>query len=364
MAEFQEIAHSGGKLELLFQEPDSVALQFSSGTAGGMGLFQVGVSLDGKILEYWPIRGMDMREPEPPSSMVPAFIISDRERLYGRTCPKCRSYFRTSSPGKIGICPYCAHRDRNIAFTTKNQLQFINKIRESFIAAFKEKHSITIDLDKLADELPENRPAWVYSEERQQNAFQCPNCKTNYDILGEYAGCPNCGKRNSLQVFERRVTEVEQQFTKADAELTVRHEREVEWEKLTRCISDFEAMARDIQSQLLLLPATPKRKKDIESLSFQSILKANDCLREWFGFEMLFHFSDEDKIFLNRMFNRRHILIHNGGRIDQKYLDNTGDTSVRLNQQIVVRSSEIRRLIPLLKKCAEYLFQGFESINY
>lgn len=362
MSEFQEIDHSGGKLELLFKEPDSVSLGFSSGAAGGMALFQVGVSLDGKILEYWPLRGVDMREPEPPSPMVPAFVISDRERLFGRTCPKCHSYFRTSSPGEISICPYCAHRNRNVAFTTKNQLQFINKIRESFITAFKEKRSIVIDLDKLADELPENRPAWVYSEERQQNSFQCPDCKTHYDILGEYAGCPKCGKRNSLQVFERHITEVEQQFAKADAELTERQERKVEWEKLSRCVSDFEAMARDIQSRLLLLPTTPKRKKDIENLSFQNILKANDCLQNWFSFEMLFRFSDDDKTFLNRMFNRRHVLIHNGGRIDQAYLDNTGDTSVRLNQKIVVRSNEIKRLIPLLRTCAQNLFQGFESI--
>lgn len=362
MSEFQEIAHSGGKLELLFKEPDSVSLGFSSGAAGGMALFQVGVSLDGKVVEYWPLRGMDMREPEPPSQMVPAFVISDREMCFGRTCPQCHSYFRTSRPDAIIQCPYCAHRNRNVAFTTKNQLQFIHKIRESFLSAFKEKRSITIDLDKLADELPENRPSWIYSEERQQNSFACPSCKTRYDILGEYAGCPTCGKRNSLQVFEQHTAEVERQFAKADAELKERSEREVEWEKLTRCVSDFEAMARDIQSQLLLLRATPKRKKDIEGLSFQNILKANDSLLNWFGFEMLIHFSDDDKTFLNRMFNRRHVLTHNGGRIDQEYLDNTGDTTVRLNQKIAVRSKEIQRLLPLLRTIARNLFQGFESI--
>jgi hypothetical protein len=59
MSEFQEIAHSGGKLELLYEEPGRVSLQFSSGAAGGMAAFQVGVSLDGKQLAYWPVRGMD-----------------------------------------------------------------------------------------------------------------------------------------------------------------------------------------------------------------------------------------------------------------------------------------------------------------
>ena len=63
------------------------------------------------------------------------------------------------------------------------------------------------------------------------------------------------------------------------------------------------------------------------------------------------------------MFNRRHILTHNGGRVDQEYLDSTGDTTVRLHQKIVVRSKEVRRLLPLLKRAAGNLFDAFESIR-
>lgn len=365
MSEFQEITHSGGKIELLFEQPGSVSLGFSSSGAYGMSLFQMGVSLDGKRLEYWPFGGLDMRPPEPPSPMVPAFIISDREQCFGRTCPECHSYFRTSRPAPVLHCPYCSHRDRNAAFTTPNQLQFIHKIRESFLMAFKEQRSVTIDLDKLADELSENKPTWAYSEERQQNSYDCPttDCKTHYDILGEYAGCPTCGRRNSLQVFERHIAQIEEQFVKAEAALTDRKEREVEWEKLTRCISDFEAMARDLQNQLALLPATPKRKKEIEAMSFQNILKASESLQHWFGFDILFRFPGDDKTFLNRMFNRRHVLTHNGGRIDKEYIDNTGDTTVRLNQNIVVRSNEIHRLIPLLRTIAQNFFHAFESIS-
>lgn len=362
MIEFQEIASSGGRINLLHQEGDGVDLQFTHANPYACEAIQMGVSLDGTRLEYWPIYGVDQRPPQPESPMVAAVLISDREGYFGRTCPKCKSYFRTNSPGQVTACPYCGVRAVNAAFTTQNQLEFINKVRESYIAVFETKQSVTIDLDKIANELPSNRPAWVYSEESQQSRFTCPNCKTRYDILGEYAGCPGCGKRNSLEVFERSITEVEQRFNKADAELKDRHEREIEWERLSRCVSDFEAMARDIQKQLQLFPSTPKRKKDIEGMSFQNILKANDSLLNWFGFEILFRFPDQDRTFLNRMFNRRHVLTHNGGRIDQEYIDHTGDTTVRLNQKIDLRSSEIRRLIPLLRSMAQNLFQGFESI--
>jgi hypothetical protein len=360
-SEFQEIGHSGGKITVHFKKPDKIGLGFSNSTPGS--LFQVGVALDGGRLEYWPLSGMNMREPKPPSPMVGALVISDREQLFGRACPKCRSYFRTSRPGEVIRCPYCAHLDRNVAFTTKNQLLFINKIRESYLSAIKQEKSIEIDLNRLADELPENKPQWIYSEEKQQNCFKCPGCETRYDILGEYGGCPHCGKRNALQVFEKHATEIETQLSTADSELKDRQEREIEWEKLLRCVSDFEAMARDIQAQLLLFPATPRRKKEIESLSFQNLIKANESVQHWFGFEMLFHVCDKDKVFLNQMFNRRHVLTHNGGRIDHEYVKNTNDTTVRLNQKIVVRSNELRRLLPLLRDCARKLFEGFESIS-
>jgi hypothetical protein len=65
---------------------------------------------------------------------------------------------------------------------------------------------------------------------------------------------------------------VDKQFNEADAKLTERPECEVEWEKLSRCVSDSEAMARDIQNQLALLPATPRRKNEIKALSFPRFL--------------------------------------------------------------------------------------------
>src|SRR5437016_14485703 len=104
MSEFQEIAHSGGKIELHFKQANSVSLGFSHAGSFGMSLFQMGVSLDGKKLEYWPLGGLDLRPPEPPSPIVPAFIISDREQCFGRTCPKCRSYFRTDRPAPVLRC--------------------------------------------------------------------------------------------------------------------------------------------------------------------------------------------------------------------------------------------------------------------
>ncbi len=63
------------------------------------------------------------------------------------------------------------------------------------------------------------------------------------------------------------------------------------------------------------------------------------------------------------MFNRRHLFTHNAGRVDQEYLDNTGDTSVKLNQVLYVRSKEIKRLISLVSGTGQRLIQGYEAVK-
>ena|SRR6266480_2186458 len=111
------------------------------------------------------------------------------------------------------------------------------------------------------------------------------------------------------------------------------------------------------------LPLTPTRRKEVEQISFQQILRADELLHGFFGIELLKGITDTDRKFLNKIFNRRHILTHNAGRVDQEYLDRTLDSSVRLHQKIVVKSREIRRLLPLLKIMATNLFCGYESIG-
>jgi hypothetical protein len=142
------------------------------------------------------------------------------------------------------------------------------------------------------------------------------------------------------------------------------HLRAEEWKNLlVRCVSEFESLANDVRKQLLRIPALPKRKNDLGSLSFQRLLKAHDCLKNWYGIEILNGFADEDSNFINKMFNRRHLVIHTGSRVDQEYIQNTDDKTVRLHQVIRIDSNEVRRLIGLCEKAGRNLIAGFESIQ-
>jgi len=62
------------------------------------------------------------------------------------------------------------------------------------------------------------------------------------------------------------------------------------------------------------------------------------------------------------MFLRRHIYKHNGGQVDQKYLDDSEDTSVKLGQAVRESPDAIFRLTGLILKIARNLHDGFHEL--
>ncbi|MEZ5024402.1 MAG: hypothetical protein R2728_14325 [Chitinophagales bacterium] len=55
------------------------------------------------------------------------------------------------------------------------------------------------------------------------------------------------------------------------------------------------------------------------------------------------------KLFVNKMFNIRHLFTHNNGQVDEEYIQNTGDTSMKVNQRKIEKWN-IKRIIELTKK--------------
>jgi hypothetical protein len=157
---------------------------------------------------------------------------------------------------------------------------------------------------------------------------------------------------------------LDQEFKQAEAELKDKFERGQKWlSLLPRYISGFEAMAGDIHSELLRLPMVPKRREEVERISFQQIRPANEALQKWLAIDIFAGLKHDDQTFLNREFNRRHLIVHKAGRADEEYIQKTGDNSVKLNQTIRVRSEDIPRLSRLVFECGENLFEQFNSIT-
>jgi hypothetical protein len=124
-------------------------------------------------------------------------------------------------------------------------------------------------------------------------------------------------------------------------------------------VSRLEALGKHLRRRLLGYPLTAVRRRQLERLSFQQPIAADASLQEWYGMGLL-EWPGKDSNpkrviapdgipFIRKMVQRRHILIHNGGIVDQDYIDLSGDTHVRLDERIRIRSNEAKRFLEVVK---------------
>ena len=59
--------------------------------------------------------------------------------------------------------------------------------------------------------------------------------------------------------------------------------------------------------------------------------------------------SDKELHDMNMFFQRRHLIEHNNGMVDQKYVDKSGDNSYVIGQRLVVKESDAYALLAIIK---------------
>jgi hypothetical protein len=361
--EFTEISPAGGTLEFIIdKDKNSIAFGFRGGPKSRFrAMHALRVSLQGRILGYLPMGGICRRE-RPPDMEFPVTLNSDMKGMFGRRCPKCKSYFRMSAVSDSLYCPYCGIQDGLTEFLTDNQRLYVNKIIEMAREAIEKRETLELDLDAVIDELPNNRPSWLYVEEKQQNIYECKHCQCSFDVLGEYGTCPNCGEINAQELFISKMDALWAELVERLAAKQIA-EGDIPGSALAQMISTFEAMANFLKKRLALIPMTPRRRKEFERLSFQRFVESSDSLRNWFGIDMLKALGDADVRFVNIQFHRRHLVIHNNSQVDKKYLTDTADNTVRLNQKIRIAIADISRLDALLRQSATNLITDFLAMQ-
>lgn len=363
MAEFDEISHTGGQVTIR-KKDGAYQLGVRHSSPHRMTMIQIAVGSEGRLLGVIPFGGLDLSEEGEKVQTRPylqAFLFSDREGLFGRTCPKCSQYFRTTAVGtNHSFCPYCTYRDTSLAFLTKNQIKFLQAFLNKLLDA--PEGETVIDLDRLIEALPENKSAWVYTEERQQMHFKCA-CDAECDVLGEYVLCAACGRRTNGVVVDQKFDHLLAMLDEIEAlpEGLIRSSRTED--VLVACVAVLEGTGNDIRQQLTRFPMTPSRRQGVGGLNFQNVFATAGSLRNWFAIDLLRGISDDDQRFVKVMFNRRHLLSHTAGRVTDKYVKRTGDDSVRVNQRIKIDVTDVRRLLPLVRLMSSNLLKDFESIG-
>jgi hypothetical protein len=369
VTEFKDkIRAAGGKVEFLYDPMKGIATQISG--SGFIAMYLVAVSMDGRhLLATVPATGIGRTAVYPQPSII-TYIQSDELGMWGRNCPACQKYFRTNHIMGLTFCPYCSVGDDSLAFISQAQRTYITACYDAFGRAYVGKKNTSVDVAEITDDVA----AWHYSEEKLQTHFKCDtkDCRAETDILGEYGFCPRCGRTNARKFFFDRMSKMLIRWEEVNTTISDRREREDSWEKMTIAgLSEFEALAKHLRARLLLFPMTPKRRKRVLELNFQKPFEADALLAQWFDIGVLKWTGNKstsaravpeaDFPFIKKMIQRRHILMHNGGVVDQEYLDLSNDTQVRLGERIRVRSKESKRFIEYCQQLGANLMDNVED---
>lgn len=194
--------------------------------------------------------------------------------------------------------------------------------------------------------------------ELMQLEIQCESCEARFAVIGSAYFCPACGYNSvtrtfsdSLRKIRAKMENVEvvrnaliESVGKDEAELTCRS-------LIETCISDgvvaFQKYCEGMYEPYGSTPFNAFQRLDQASSLWKKAVQK--------GFESWL--SDEEIKILKILYQKRHLLAHNEGIVDSKYIQKSGDSTYKEGQRIVI----LERDVDFLVNALENLGKGIEA---
>jgi hypothetical protein len=359
--EFQEIAHSGGKITLAIRtDADGrrgYQMQLTHNRPNPSAIIGIYALREGIPVGSIRLGGIgDPWNPPPHPSCIAVLVASDSTGHFGHSCPACKGYWR-SGP-LVNVCPYCRVEAASHEFLSQAQRRYVQHFCHVLNNALSSDvdGDTVIDMDAVADATDSQgeRPAFYVSEESQQRKFKCAACDGFNDILGRFGYCSACGTRNDLADFEIETVTATRERLNAGA---------VPEDCLRSAVSSFDSVTAQLVKELVrLIPMTERRRNRLMSQRFHNLDELQNALKECLDIDIRGGINDADWRFAIRMFLRRHVYEHNGGEVDQKYIEDSNDVSVRLRQHIHETREDVHTLLGTLQRLVRNLHAGFHEL--
>lgn len=300
-------------------------------------------------------------------------MSTDEDGFFGRECPneQCLGYFKIK-PG-TGLqgenlpchCPYCGHTDSHDHFWTKDQLEYAKsvaarKAHEYVIGMFKDTlrptqprrgDFISISWDvKPVTPLPLHR----YEEKQLETALVCDACGLRYAVYGVFAYCPDCGSHNSLQMLVSNLDLATKELELAGT-LSQPLAGQLVSDALENAVAAFDAFGREIFRVNAERSSAPVQAV---GLSCQNLDTLRSRIEKLFAIDLAAPFDATEWEDLVRGFQKRHLVAHKMGVIDDSYIAASRDLSAVRGRKVTVSTPEVEAVLPLVLRLGEHVQQS------
>ena len=305
-------------------------------------------------------------------------IPADDEGFTGRECPgeECLGYFKVMfGTGLDGIttciCPYCGTKEEHDHFWTPDQIEYaqsaaMRQISEAVTKDFKAMEfevkpprnalfGIGMSMKVKAGPLP---PLHRYAEPTLETRVECTRCSHRYAIYGVFGHCPDCGSHNNLGILEANLALVEKMVAMAaDVDDQGLSEKLVE-NALEDCVSVFDGWGRAAAAAHASQASDATKA---QKLSFQNLRRAQERVLALFGHDFASAVTSEEFTVAHGVFQKRHLVAHKMGVVDQAYVDATADDSIPVGRKVPVEPAEISEVLLILRQLARGFVEHLEA---
>lgn len=307
---------------------------------------------------------------------IPMKILSDEKGYLDRQCPNenCLFEFKVNLQDwedKVSNdevhCPFCGHVAPSESWYTFEQIDAMQEIAADYAECY-----MLEELDKMLSDFAHsmsndeyvkitykrNHPVTfvnnpIGAKEEWNLDITCEKCGTRYSVIGSAFFCPCCGYNSASNVFDNSmdtITKMVRSLDEMKAMLTAQFDVDTA-EKMCRSMLEnsfgqvVSAFQKFAQCRFKEISGIEKRVND-----FQMVDKGSKYFRDetGSGYEVFLSSDEIDR--MKMYFQRRHIIEHNSGIVDQQYIDKSGDTDYSVGQRIVVKVTEALDLINIIKK--------------
>lgn len=302
----------------------------------------------------------------------------DADGYLDRECPneECEFHFKIvvddwddGFQGKPMHCPLCGTVAPADHFLTKEHLEqarnqamryFSGRIGKAAARDARRFNSrqprsgfITMSLQYQG---PSHVPALVPLEasEQMQLKITCDHCNARFAVIGSAFFCPKCGHSSAVRMFNDAMAKIEAKVKHLGrvVEAVATHDKDAA--ELTRRsllesgISDAVVAFQRAMEELYR--AQPSSQDKVNANAFQRLGDGSNLWQAVGCPSYADVLSSQELEHMRILFQRRHLLAHREGIVDDQYVQRTGDTRYASGQRIVVRPEHVEELVALVRK--------------
>lgn len=278
-------------------------------------------------------------------------IPIDPDGMIDRQCAKqeCRAVFKVNDEDWMNLvddkkvyCPFCRNEAEASDYLIEiHRNKAIEDLQTSILNVWETGNNFADEIIIL----------------KAQNEFQlkvtCESCGTRYAVIGVAYFCPCCGHNSAERTAVDALEMIKNQMANINSfkilyegkygkDQAVVFEKYIIEKALVSCISTLQFFCEDKYNSL-------SEKKAPHNI-FQNIVAGNKLWIDLIGYGYTNWITSSQYTELLIYAQRRHLIEHKNGIVDEMYLQRSGDTSYKVGERIIVNDSDVLSLIKTVEE--------------